>query len=76
MSKVIDEKIESDLDFLKCHIFRLAQLKWKLTKEECLDIFIKNKLFKYIDDNYEFIHMQGLNTSVSDLERVINNGYC
>lgn len=71
MTKNIDKKIEEDLDFLKCHIFRLAQKKWKLTKEKCLDIFIKNKLFKYIEDNYEFMHMQGLNRSLKDIEKVI-----
>lgn len=64
-------KINEDIDFLKCHIFRLAQIKWKMPKKKCLDIFIKNKLFKYIEDNYEFMHMQGLDRSVKDVEKVI-----
>ncbi|MCQ2609445.1 MAG: DUF3791 domain-containing protein [Lachnospiraceae bacterium] len=67
-------KKDEDMDFLKCHIFRLSQKKWGVTKEVCLDIYKKNKIFEYIEDNYEFIHMQGLATSVSDIEKVIKNG--
>lgn len=74
--KIEKTKKNQDIDFLKCHIFRLAQKKWGLTKEKCLEIFSKNKLFKYIEDNYEFIHMQGLNTSISDLEMVVKNVKC
>lgn len=71
MTKTINKKYEEDLDFLKCHIFRLSQKKWKMTKEKCLNTFIKNKLFDYIDDNYEFMHTQGLDRSVLDIERVV-----
>lgn len=69
-------RMDEDVDFLKCHIFRLSQKKWGLTKEACLDIYKKNKIFKYIEDNYEFIHMQGLDTSVSDIEKIIKNDRC
>lgn len=71
MSSHLKVKYEEDLDYLKCHIFRLSQKKWRLTKEKCLDIFIKKKLFKYIEANYEFMHMQGLGRSVLDLEYIL-----
>lgn len=57
-----------DIFMLQVRLFRLAQLKWNKSAEECEQIFKKYGLNEYIETCYEEYHVQGDEANLADLE--------
>ena len=60
-----------DIFMLQVRLFRLAQLKWDKSAEECEQIFKKNELNEYIETCYEEYHVQGDEANLADLEHYL-----
>ena len=60
-----------DIFMLQVRLFRLAQLKWNKSAEECEQIFKKNGLNEYIETCYEEYHVQGDEANLADLEHYL-----
>lgn len=60
-----------DIFMLQVRLFRLAQLKWDKSAEECEQIFKKYGLNEYIETCYEEYHVQGDEANLADLEHYL-----
>lgn len=60
-----------DIFMLQVRLFRLAQLKWDKSAEECEQIFKKYDLNDYIETCYEEYHVQGDEANLADLEHYL-----
>ena len=60
-----------DIFMLQVRLFRLAQLKWNKSAEECEQIFKKYELNEYIETCYEEYHVQGDEANLADLEHYL-----
>ena len=60
-----------DVFMLQVRLFRLAQLKWDKSAEECEQIFKKYELNEYIETCYEEYHVQGDEANLADLEHYL-----
>jgi len=60
-----------DIFMLQVRLFRLAQLKWDKSAEECEQIFKKYELNEYIETCYEEYHVQGDEANLADLEHYL-----
>ena len=60
-----------DIFMLQVRLFRLAQLKWDKSAEECEQIFKKYELNEYIETGYEEYHVQGDEANLADLEHYL-----
>ena len=61
-----------DIFMLQVRLFRLAQLKWDKSAEECEQLFKKYDLNEYIETCYEEYHVQGDEANLADLEHHLN----
>ena len=61
-----------DIFMLQVRLFRLAQLKWDKSAEECEQLFKKYDLNEYIEACYEEYHVQGDEANLADLEHHLN----
>ena len=64
-------KKRDDIFMLQVRLFRLAQLKWNKSAEECEQIFKKYELNEYIETCYEEYHVQGDEANLADLEHYL-----
>ena len=62
---------EIDIADMQCWVFRLAQLRWKISAKECLDIFVENKFFSFIAECYELLHVSSYDAVVSEFEDIL-----
>ena len=62
---------KDDIFMLQVRLFRLAQLKWDKSAEECEQIFKKYELNEYIETCYEEYHVQGDEANLADLEHYL-----
>ena len=62
---------KDDIFMLQVRLFRLAQLKWNKSAEECEHIFKKYELNEYIETCYEEYHIQGDEANLADLEHYL-----
>lgn len=60
-----------DIFMLQVRLFRLVQLKWNKSAEECEQIFKKYGLNEYIETCYEEYHVQGDEANLADLEHYL-----
>ncbi|SFH92390.1 Protein of unknown function [Pseudobutyrivibrio sp. OR37] len=60
-----------DIFMLQVRLFRLAQLKWDKSAEECEQIFKKYGLNEYIETCYEEYHVQWDEANLADLEHYL-----
>ncbi len=60
-----------DIFMLQVRLFRLAQLKWDKSAEECEQLFKKYELNEYIETCYEEYHVQGDEANLADLEHYL-----
>ena len=56
------------LFMLQVRLFRMAQLKWNKSAEECEKIFKKFAINEYIETCYEEYHVQGDEANMEDIE--------
>ncbi len=64
---------KNDIFMLQVRLFRLAQLKWGVSAEECDIIFEKYDVNSYIETCYEEYHVQGDDANLLDIESYIEN---
>ena len=48
---------QRSINHMKCYLFRMAQEKWNMDPMETAKIFHDNKLFDYIEECYDSIHL-------------------
>jgi len=46
--------MNTDLEHMQLRLFRRCWIRWKITLEECADLFDRFKIDDYIADAYEF----------------------
>ena len=64
--------MEQELTFMEVRLFRLAQMRWKMDRTECADIFREHDLLGYIQDAYEEFHEQGDEANMEDIEAFLS----
>ena len=67
---------EDDLFLLQIRLFRLAQLRWNRTPEECVRIFEEYAVNDYIRTCYEEYHVQGDEADIVDIEKYLKGRGC
>ena len=67
------EEAKRDVNNMKMWVFRLAQKKWGLTSKACAVFFRDNKLFDLISDGYDYLHLMGYHSVVTELEEVLES---
>ena len=63
---------EKDVNNMKCWVFRMAQTTWHKTPSECMAIFTQNKLFEYINNTYDYLHLNGYRLVLHELEEILS----
>ena len=60
---------------MQCRLFRMAQREWNLTPSACSDLFRKNKVFTFISDCYDSLHLSSYQCALEDVrELLLANG--
>ena len=62
-----------DLFAIQIRLFRLFQLKEKLSPEQAEDVFRKYDIFNYISVCYEIYHVQGDDANLADIYIYLSN---
>ena len=62
---------KSLINSMKCFAFQYALDRWEKTSKEVLKIFKKGKVFEYIKDNYEYLHINGYEFILDDIEEYL-----
>ena len=62
---------EHDIADMQVWIFRMAQTKWKMEPEKCAEIFAKWKIFDYIAECYDILHLDSYDLALTDVERYL-----
>lgn len=70
MSSSEEKKLIEDM---KAHVFTMAVEKWKVTGKKCAEIFEKNKVFKFIEDCYDSLHLESYKLVLEDVESLLKN---
>ena len=73
MGDYVGKNKADDLFLIQIRLFRLAQDRWNIDEEKCSDIFNKYKIYDYIETCYDFFHIQGYETNLSDIELYLKN---
>lgn len=58
---------------MQCHVFRMAEKKWKIPPEECAEIFREYDIFGFIDDCYDSLHLNSYQCALDDVETLLRN---
>ena len=63
--------MEKDILRMQIRLFRMACKRWGKSTAECVGIFEKYNLDKYIFDLYEIYHVQGDEANLDDIEEYL-----
>ncbi len=61
------------INHMKCYLFCMAQEKWNTNPELTAKIFNENKLFDYIENCYDSLHLSSYQLALNDLETILKN---
>ena len=64
---------KDDLFMLQVRLFRMAQLRWNISAEECDRIFNEYNINDYIKTCYEEYHVQGDEANFADIEKYLGS---
>ncbi len=64
---------DKDIADMQCWVFRMAQVKWKISAKECADIFRKNDVFGFIAECYDSLHLNSYACVLDDVETLLHN---
>ena len=67
----ISLKNKSLVNSMNCFAFQYALDRWKKLSKEVLKIFEKGKVFKHIEDNYDYLHINGYEFILDDIEEYL-----
>lgn len=62
-----------DIADMQCWIFRMAQLKWKLSPEDCTKLFKKYDILGFISECYDILHLNSYACVLHDVETLLKN---
>ncbi len=61
------------INHMKCYLFRMTQEKWNTNPSTTAKIFNENKLFDYIAECYDSLHLSSYQLALNDLETILKN---
>lgn len=64
---------EIDIADMQCWVFRMAQVRWKMSPEECAKIFQEYDILGFIADCYDILHLNSYECALNDVERLLKN---
>lgn len=64
---------EADIPDMQCWVFRMAQTKWRMSPDECANLFKKYDLFGFIADCYDSLHLSSYSCALADVEELLRN---
>ena len=64
---------EKDKRRILVRLFHKAAVQWKLSVNECADLFDKYDVDNYISEAYDFFHVQGDDANLADIEQYLKN---
>ncbi len=74
VSKVVEiMESEKDKRRILVRLFHKAAVQWKLSVNECADLFDKYDVDNYISEAYDFFHVQGDDASIEDIAEYLKN---
>jgi len=56
---------------MQCRLFRMAQREWHLSPSECTDLFRNNKVFDFISDCYDSLHLSSYQRALEDVKELL-----
>lgn len=63
--------MDSDIQNMQTWIFRKAQIKWNVSPHRCVEIFKKNKIFDFISECYELLHVSSYDCALEEVECIL-----
>lgn len=67
------QKINADITDMQCRLFRMAEMKWHKSPQECADIFKKYDIMGFIDECYDSLHLNSYQCALDDIELLLKN---
>ena len=65
--------MEKEILRMQIRLFRMACKRWGMNTTECVEIFEKYNIDKYISDLYEIFHVQGDESNLDEIEMYMKN---
>jgi hypothetical protein len=65
-------KRDIDIADMQCWVFRMAQMKWKLSPKECTELFKKYDILGFISECYELLHVSSYACALEDVEDILS----
>lgn len=62
-----------DIADMQCWVFRMAQTKWKVTPDECAQLFKEYGIFDFIEKCYDILHLSSYQCALEDVEEMLRN---
>lgn len=62
-----------DIADMQCWVFRMAQTKWKISSDDCANLFKKYDILGFISDCYDILHLNGYECVLHDVEMLLKN---
>lgn len=73
MSSVKNKNYISQINSMKCFAFQYAIDRWNVSSLDAIKIFEKGKIFKFIEENYEYLHINGYEFILDDIEEFLDD---
>lgn len=67
------EERNIDIEDMQCWVFRMAQMKWKISAKYCAKLFEKYDIWGFIEECYDILHLNGYSCVLSDIEILLKN---
>lgn len=67
------DQLQTDIDDMKCWVFRMAQTRWHVDPSGCADIFKENDILGYIERHYGLLHLSSYECALDDIEEMLRN---
>ncbi len=63
--------MQNEIEHMQVRLFRYAWKRWGVGLHRCAEIFDRFDVDKYIEDNYEFFHVQGDKANIAEIEQYL-----
>ena len=67
---------EIGISHMQCWLFRLAETTWQRSPSEIKAIFKKHKIFEYISECYDSLHLMGYECILERIEALLLREGC
>ena len=62
-----------DVADMQCWIFRMAQLRWRMSPKECAAVFKQQDVLGFISRCYDILHLSSYECALNDVEEMLRN---